>query len=1047
MGLFTTLTLFTAVWSINIRLPKIFIFFILLVLVGCGGGGTSQGLSVSDDKAIVVSLAGEGVLYFPEGSLLDESSVSVEEVQAPLLPGDLVAVGTAFKVELEEQPSQPVEIRLPIPAGEDADKLTILRIESLDTITILQTRVENNQLVAFTPGFSSIVVARLEGEAVKFRPKVIGPDILPVGVAGQYHESGFKGIPGLSRIWSRVSIGEISYDTSPLGNSTAHFKSETTGTATISVQYFYAGFNFFASKVITVVEKAAINDKLDLVIYGPGILKRETGFLESDEFSVTARVINVDVDNIFSWSCEIKHINSAITNGCGSCTKDCTKLYTIDGLTLDRAGDSTITIGASDSFGNYGEVVLHTRLLDAKPKILSVSGLDKPISSDPSSTRRSYGLSALILGGEAPFEYEWDLLPHLGGATTSVPQTFTSSLGISAFNLDIDEPGIHELTLSVTDSLGSRSRHFVDYINTFESQYKTYRRRHSTIEGIPAEGIKVNSALQVKFSASGAFLVYFGKKIDYVYALDWGDSSPVEIGSIAAASSLQGGSTTQEHRYQSPGSYTIKFVFSPRFVSDESLRRELPKLLSKATEESLSTAIINVTESSTSALPIVQVLVTDSEASEDGQNTAEFTLSRTGDISTALTINIKFSGTASSSLDYQVANTETFVIPTGEASASLLLTPVLDELYDGPTESAILTIQADSHYIVGAAATATALISDPQDPNISTLLHCPATYDSALAENGNLKYYLNYKDKNGDGRYEDRTECRYRDSGVLLVETPYIDNKRHGSRMTYYSSGQLRLELPYVEGKQTGDSREYYESGALKAMTPRLDDKRHGTESQYFESGQVRVEIPYILGKRSGTEKLYFENGQVDYETSYFNNQRQGTMKSYDDTGALLAEWLYDADSAQWRKGYSSSGKLLSFIPYADGKIDGILLKYYETGELMSETAYRAGLLYGQSDVFRQSGQLSSSTPYVDDKIHGLEIKYWNSGGISAKTPYVNGKAHGLGVGYFENGEVYAEVPWFEGEIHGERKQYNIEGGLLKCTLYENGSILGSCLP
>ncbi|MFM6879470.1 MAG: Calx-beta domain-containing protein, partial [Dolichospermum sp.] len=115
------------------------------------------------------------------------------------------------------------------------------------------------------------------------------------------------------------------------------------------------------------------------------------------------------------------------------------------------------------------------------------------------------------------------------------------------------------------------------------------------------------------------------------------------------------------------------------------------------------------------ALPVVTVAATDADAGEPANN-GLFTLTRTGDLSSALTVNIAMSGTATNGTDYAtISNTVTFL--AGSATATFNLSVIDDTLIEG-TETAILTVLAGTGYTVGAAASATVNIADNDLPII-----------------------------------------------------------------------------------------------------------------------------------------------------------------------------------------------------------------------------------------------------------------------------------------------------------------------------------------
>ena len=112
------------------------------------------------------------------------------------------------------------------------------------------------------------------------------------------------------------------------------------------------------------------------------------------------------------------------------------------------------------------------------------------------------------------------------------------------------------------------------------------------------------------------------------------------------------------------------------------------------------------------ARPVVTILATDPSAAEKTgtPNPGVFTLSRTGATTSALTVNLTVSGTATNGSDYStIAATATFA--AGSATALVNVNVTDDILVEGP-ESVIVQVAPGSTYSVGAASIATVTIAD-----------------------------------------------------------------------------------------------------------------------------------------------------------------------------------------------------------------------------------------------------------------------------------------------------------------------------------------------
>ncbi|MDB9485369.1 S8 family serine peptidase [Dolichospermum circinale CS-537/01] len=102
------------------------------------------------------------------------------------------------------------------------------------------------------------------------------------------------------------------------------------------------------------------------------------------------------------------------------------------------------------------------------------------------------------------------------------------------------------------------------------------------------------------------------------------------------------------------------------------------------------------------ATPVVTVAATDADAGEPANN-GQYTLTRTGDTTSSLTVNVALSGTATNGTDYTtIPNTVTFA--AGSSTAVVNLSVIDDNLPEG-TETATLTVLAGTGYTPGSLGT------------------------------------------------------------------------------------------------------------------------------------------------------------------------------------------------------------------------------------------------------------------------------------------------------------------------------------------------------
>jgi hypothetical protein len=116
--------------------------------------------------------------------------------------------------------------------------------------------------------------------------------------------------------------------------------------------------------------------------------------------------------------------------------------------------------------------------------------------------------------------------------------------------------------------------------------------------------------------------------------------------------------------------------------------------------------------------PVVTVTATDADAAEAGLDPGTLTFTRTGgNLAVALNVFYTKAGTATNGFDYSGLGgaTSLVVIPAGQPSGNVTVTPLADNLVEAP-ETLIVTLAPSSGYLIGSPDTATVTIAD--DPPV-----------------------------------------------------------------------------------------------------------------------------------------------------------------------------------------------------------------------------------------------------------------------------------------------------------------------------------------
>ena len=126
--------------------------------------------------------------------------------------------------------------------------------------------------------------------------------------------------------------------------------------------------------------------------------------------------------------------------------------------------------------------------------------------------------------------------------------------------------------------------------------------------------------------------------------------------------------------------------------------------------------------SSSSSLPTVTIMASDSKATEGGDS-GSFTITRTGSTQASLSVSYSLSGTATPGSDYQ-ALSGLATIPAGASSTTIDVIPISDAANE-PEETVTITLTPQSSYQVGQGNSATVSIIDSAAEARPPSQHCP----------------------------------------------------------------------------------------------------------------------------------------------------------------------------------------------------------------------------------------------------------------------------------------------------------------------------------
>ncbi|HEY9694128.1 MAG TPA: Calx-beta domain-containing protein [Oculatellaceae cyanobacterium] len=203
-------------------------------------------------------------------------------------------------------------------------------------------------------------------------------------------------------------------------------------------------------------------------------------------------------------------------------------------------------------------------------------------------------------------------------------------------------------------------------------------------------------------------------------------------------------------------------------------------------------------------IPAITVTASDASAAErlstQTANPGRYTFTRTGDTTNALTVNYTMSGTATNGADYNNVGTS-ISFAAGASSVTVPVNVIDDSDFEG-TESAILTLTANSNYSISGTGKATVNIVDNDRPTITLTATDATAAESATGQPANPGQYTLTR----SGITTSALTVNYAMSGTATNGTDY---NTLGTSITF-AAGQSSVTVPLniiddtaVEGAET----------------------------------------------------------------------------------------------------------------------------------------------------------------------------------------------------------------------------------------------------
>ena len=123
-------------------------------------------------------------------------------------------------------------------------------------------------------------------------------------------------------------------------------------------------------------------------------------------------------------------------------------------------------------------------------------------------------------------------------------------------------------------------------------------------------------------------------------------------------------------------------------------------------------------------------------------------------------------------------------------------------------------------------------------------------------------------------------------NGNKASEGNFIDQIKDSIWNYYSENGTLIKTESYKNGKKHGSWKTYSaQTGVMLDECIYDNDKLNGARRTYFTNGKISTRTDYINGEMNGSVESYFPNGKIYYRGTYLNGLQSGTWDYFDEKG------------------------------------------------------------------------------------------------------------------------------------------------------------------
>ncbi len=323
-----------------------------------------------------------------------------------------------------------------------------------------------------------------------------------------------------------------------------------------------------------------------------------------------------------------------------------------------------------------------------------------------------------------------------------------------------------------------------------------------------------------------------------------------------------------------------------------------------------------------------------------------------------------------------------------------------------------------------------------------------------IYEDGELTVRRSFRDFKGESR--------------IFSEDLYRNNQRHGTCRGFdLASGAASYEHEYVDGEliRARDNKTfteykdgkptlittYYELGGQVRQVKKFRPDGTWDETRYYENGVLSEEshrgaLPYrggILEASVGRCVGYYPDGTKKRDSQYgADGKLDGMNIRYGPGGIKQEETEYrDRLKVGVSRTFHANGKLKTDATYVEGRRQGRYREYFEDGSVQLERYFRDDQLHGMERRYSAPDVLAEETEYAAGQKHGIYRRFYPDGNKQIECTYADDRYEGPYLSWYKDGRLKWEFNYVAGKKHGRCVEHKETGFILwsRSGLYEQG--------